>query len=141
VLATQRTHAVKTRLPDDIDNSSPRPLATFLGLFSIGLGLAELCMTRTMERTTGVRSPGLLRGYGVREIVSGAGILTADRPAFWLWSRVAGDVIDLATLGAAYANANGDDRTRALASAAAVAGVAALDVMCGVEHSRGNDGR
>jgi hypothetical protein len=140
VLATQRTHAVKTQLPDGIDNNSPRPLAVFLGLFSIGLGLAELCLTRATARTTGVHWPGLLRGYGVREIVSGVGILTADRPAFWLWSRVGGDAIDLATLAAAYSDAGRDDRTRILASAAAVLGVTALDVLCAIEHSRSHDG-
>jgi hypothetical protein len=133
--ATQRTHAVKTRLPDGVDNSSPQPLATFLGLFSMGLGLAESLAPGTMANVTGVRSPGLLRAYGLREMASGVGILTNDRPAFWLWSRVAGDAMDLATLGAAYAEAQGSDRTNIMASAAAVIGVAALDLVCAIEHS------
>jgi len=134
-LATAPTHAVKTRLPDAVNNSSPQPLATFLGLFSIGLGLAESLAPGTMANVTGVRSRGLLRAYGLREMLSGLGILTNDRPAFWLWSRVAGDTIDLATLGAAFAEASPSDRTKILASAAAVLGVTALDVLCAVEHS------
>jgi hypothetical protein len=130
---------VKTRLPDGVDNSAPRPLATFLGLFSIGLGVAESLAPGTMANVTGVRSPGLLRAYGLRETLSGLGILTSDRPVFWLWSRVAGDAIDLATLGAAYAEASADDRTKIVASAAAVVGVTALDVLCAVEHSRSHN--
>jgi len=131
----ERTEPIKTRLPHGIDNSAPQPLATFLGLFSIGLGLAEALTPRDMANVTGVRSPGLLRAYGLRELVSGLGILANDRPAFWLWSRVAGDAADLATLAAAYSDASGDDRAKILSSAAAVAGVTVLDVLCASEHS------
>jgi hypothetical protein len=134
-LATQRRHEVKTRLPEGATNAPPHPLATFLGLFSMGLGLAEALAPRTMAGATGVRTPALLRAYGLREVASGVGILAGDRPAFWLWSRVAGDAMDLATLGAAYAEARGDDRTRVVAAAAAVLGVAALDLVCALEHS------
>ena len=131
----QPTRVVKTRLPDGAGGTAPHPLATALGLFSIGLGLAETLAPGTMTRVTGVRSPGLLRAYGLREMLSGLGILTNERPAFWLWSRVGGDVIDLATLASAYAGAVPADRTKVLASAAAVLGVTALDVLCAAEHS------
>ena len=141
MLATARTHAVKTRLPDGVDSSAPQPLASFLAAFSFGLGLAEALAPGTMSRLTGVRSPALLRAYGFREILSGAGILKSERPAFWLWSRVAGDAVDLATLAAAYRQASRGDRTKIVASAAAVLGVAALDVLCAVEHSRSHDGQ
>lgn len=139
--ATRRTHAVKTRLPDGVDSSAPQPLATFLGLFSMGLGLAEALAPGTMANVTGVRSPGMLRAYGLREMVSGVGILTNDRPAFWLWTRVAGDAMDLATLGAAYAEAERSDRAKLMASAAAVIGVAALDLVCAIEHSCAQNGQ
>jgi hypothetical protein len=127
---------VKTSLPPIPNNSGPRPLATFLGLFSLGLGLAEFLSPRRLSELTGVPRPALLRGYGVREITSGVGILTCDRPAGWLWSRVAGDVIDLATLASAYAEADSEDRRRLMLSAAAVAGVTVMDVLCAREHSR-----
>ena len=42
-----------------------------------------------------------MRGLGVREITSGVGILSNERTAEWLWSRVAGDVMDLALLSRA----------------------------------------
>ncbi len=126
---------VKTHLPAGAAGSTFHPLATALGLFSLGLGLAEALAPGTMARATGVRSPALLRAYGLREMMSGLGILTNKRPAFWLWSRVGGDVIDLATLAAGYVEATSADRTKILASTAAVLGVTALDVLCAVEHS------
>lgn len=127
------TNRVKTHLADEYLDavSGGEPLATFLGLFSIGLGLWEVLSPRGVANATGVRYPGLLRAYGVREIGAGVGLLTTRRPAGWLWARVAGDVMDLATIGAAYAAATSDaDKRKALAAAAAVAGVTALDVIC-----------
>ncbi len=135
------THRVKTSLPaefQDWDDGSPQPLANFLGLFSIGLGLAEATAPNTMADLTGVRHPTLLRAYGLREIAAGVGILANRRPAGWLWARVAGDVLDLATLGATYAHGDGRDRRRSLISLAAVAGVTALDVIAAGRHGASN---
>ncbi|MBA4067311.1 MAG: hypothetical protein C0501_27105 [Isosphaera sp.] len=111
-------------------------MATFLGLFSVGLGLAEVCAPRALADLTGVRYPGLLRAYGLRELAAGVGILTARRPAGWLWARVAGDVLDLATAGAAFAQATGADRRKAGQTLAALAGVTVLDFLCAQQHSR-----
>src|SRR5947209_10102577 len=83
-------------------------LARGLGWFSIGLGLAEVLAPHAMADLTGVRSPALLRAYGLREIICGIGILGSARPAGWLWGRVAGDALDLATLLAAAAGADGE---------------------------------
>ena len=138
--APVHTNRIKTSLPPGYEHPpTPAQMASFLGLFSIGLGLAEALAPRTMSRATGVASPGLLRAYGLREIAAGIGILTSRRPAPWLWGRVAGDILDLATLGVACATGNGKARLRALAAAAAVAGVTALDVLCACEH--GDDPR
>jgi uncharacterized membrane protein len=114
----------------------PRRLARGLGWFSIGLGVAELVAPRQVARLIG--SPartGLLRALGMREIASGLGILSRPRPAGWLWSRVVGDAMDLALLGAAYRSprANPD---RIAAATAAVAGVTALDVLSSSRLSR-----
>jgi hypothetical protein len=137
--APEHTHRhVKTSLPPEAHNPGSKPLATFLGVFSIGLGLAELLRPKTVEKATGVHSRMLLRGYGLREIASGLGILTTDRPAFWLWSRVAGDVIDMATLAAAYADGGPRDRERAVRAALAVAPIAVLDVLCAAQHTHGD---
>jgi hypothetical protein len=48
---------------------------------------------------------------------------------------VAGDVLDLATIAAAYAEADEEDRRKALLAAAAVAGVTALDILAAQQHS------
>jgi hypothetical protein len=74
-------------------------LARGLGWFSIGLGAAELLAPRPLARALGMeRAAPVLRGYGLRELATGFGILSAQRPSPWIWGRVAGDAIDLLTL-------------------------------------------
>lgn len=132
------TNRVKTSLPPEFRNDdAPEPLATFLGLFSVGLGLWEMLDPHGVADRTGVRFPALLRGYGLRELGAGVGILSTRRPAGWLWARVAGDVLDLSTIAAAYARASGDDRRKAVQAAVAVAGVTVLDLIAAQQHSRG----
>ena len=104
-------------------------LASFLGWFSLGLGAAELLAPDALERFLGVEGRRtLVRAYGLREIGTGIGILTERRPAEWVWGRVAGDVLDLATLATALSPGNPRKRNVLLAMGA-VAGVMALDVM------------
>jgi len=115
--------------PPDTRYVPGRSLARFLGWFSIGLGAAELLAPRTMSRLTGGTPEELLQFYGAREIATGIGILFTTRPTGWLWGRVAGDALDLATLGTNMATGNNEQRRCALASAVAVAGVTALDIL------------
>jgi hypothetical protein len=100
-------------------------LARGLGWFSIGLGLAELLAPRAMARATGMKGgERVLQAYGLREIATGVALLKASDPRPWLWARVAGDALDLTTLGV-----SGRPRRMTTAmSLAAVAGVTALDV-------------
>jgi uncharacterized membrane protein len=109
-------------------------LAVGLGWFSIGLGLAELLAPRKVGETAGIRGHDYsLRAAGMRELMSGIGILSQPRAAGWLWSRVAGDVIDLSMLTTALKSAGDEQqRRRAAGAIAAVAGVTALDVFCSV---------
>ncbi len=105
-------------------------LATGLGWFSIGVGLAEVAAPKRMARLIGIRErPGLIRGLGFREIASGVGILANRRPAAWLWSRVAGDAMDLSLLGSALKSSR-RERGRTAVATAAVAGVTVLDLVC-----------
>jgi uncharacterized membrane protein len=69
---------------------------------------------------------GVSRSFGLREIATGVGILSQRNPAPWLWARVVGDVLDLATLATGLRPGN-PGRGRAAVSFAAVAGVLALD--------------
>lgn len=120
-------------------------LAQALGWFSIGLGVAQLLAPRRLGRATGVgEHPTLMRACGAREIASGVGILSQRRPTGWLWSRVAGDTLDLALLGAA-ARSGAARRNRIGLVSAAVAGIAVLDLLTSMnaqhEQSVGESGQ
>lgn len=101
-------------------------LARGLGWFSIGLGLAEILMPRAMGRGLNMRGrEGVLLLYGLREIATGIGLLTASRRTPWMWGRVAGDALDMVTLAGRMQPGR---RLGPAVGMAAVAGVAALDV-------------
>lgn len=116
----------------------PVKIARGLGWFSLGLGFAELLLPRVVARLCGVSGQhvGLIRLYGAREIASGLLIFSQGRrPVAGVWSRVAGDALDLATLSAAAAMPRTNRRAVAVATAN-VLGVAVLDVLCARELSR-----
>jgi len=80
-------------------------LARALGWVSIGLGVLELVRPREVARSAGmVAADPLVRGYGVRELATGAALLASARAEPWLWARVAGDVVDIATVSAGLLN-------------------------------------
>jgi hypothetical protein len=117
-------------------DSATDSLARGLGLFSIGLGLFEMAAPRTLARTLGMRGQeSLIRAYGMREIATGIGILASRDPTPWIWGRVAGDALDLATLSAGLDGSN-RKRDNVGIAAAAVAGVTALDLYCAQALSR-----
>jgi hypothetical protein len=96
--------------------SRAQAVACGLGFFSIALGVTELVAPRFASRLFGFRvSERSVRLYGAREIATGVGILLAWNRAPWVWGRVAGDALDIAT-------------TRRPAAIGALAGVTALDV-------------
>jgi hypothetical protein len=104
-------------------------LARFLGVFSLALGTAELLAPRALARLVGLGTgEGLVRLFGAREIASGIGILAGRRPAASVWSRVAGDAMDLSVLLAALVA--GRRRGSASIALLVVAGITALDVLC-----------
>jgi len=118
-------------------------IARGLGWFSISLGVAEIVAPRSLAKLIGLRGnpSGLFRMLGAREITSGIGILTGRQPnANWMWSRVGGDAIDLALLGAAFRSRRSNRNKLAMATAA-VAGVTALDAICSRRLSRLNGAR
>jgi hypothetical protein len=107
---------------------SAHAMATGLGWFSIALGLAELLAPRATAQLTGSQQgKNLLQAYGLREIATGIGLLTSKDPQPWLWARVAGDALDIATLAADLRSGNPQRRSAAW-SLIAVMGVTALDV-------------
>ncbi|NLD55766.1 MAG: hypothetical protein GX652_14020, partial [Burkholderiaceae bacterium] len=82
---------------------------------------------------------GIVRMYGLREIATGVGLLAARDPEPWLWGRVAGDALDLATLAAGRGD-EGQDRHAANIAMLAVAQVAAVDVACATALARRREG-
>lgn len=120
-----------------IFNRKPKTtgLATALGWFSVGLGLAQLVAPDRVSRLIGVkRHPVLMRFLGLRELVSGVGILTQHKPTGFLWARVAGDAMDLALLGSALTTQRGAHGKTAAATAA-VAGMTVIDALVSNEFS------
>jgi uncharacterized membrane protein len=99
-----------------------------LGWFSVGLGVTQLLAPKALGRMIGVGDQSTaLRLCGVREIISGVGLLSGRAPATFAASRVVGDVMDLALLGAALRSPQADPK-RIAAAATAVASVAAVDL-------------
>lgn len=113
-------------------NMNAEQLARGLGYFSLGLGLSELFAPRAIAKISGLneKDTGTIRLMGLREIFHGLGIFAQGRrPKQAVWSRVAGDALDLAALGAAFASPKTDKGRLAFATANVLT-VTALDVIC-----------
>lgn len=112
-------------------------LSTALGWFSVGIGIAELLMPRTVASSAGIdgqaRNLRLLRACGMRELASGAGLLLRPHKPGWMWSRVAGDAFDLGLLAFSRRRSGGN---RALLASALVAGITALDLLAALDNQR-----
>ena len=110
-------------------------IARKLGWLSIGLGVAELTMPKTVARTMGVDGgKRLIQLFGLREIAAGVGILSQRKRAPWLWARVAGDALDVAALIAAMVASK--KRGVVAATLATVAAVAVADIVCAGQLTR-----
>ncbi|EIV95453.1 SRPBCC family protein [Frankia sp. QA3] len=120
----------------------PDALATALGWFSIGLGATELGAPDLVARAVGAENSAVARTvtriFGGREIASGVGVLGGGQPGWWLWGRVAGDILDLSALAlvAARRRATGGRLARPLLAAGSVVGVTVLDIIAARRHSR-----
>lgn len=127
---------VRGRQQGGLRNLNEEQLARGLGWFSISLGLAELLAPRGVAKIAGLegRHTGLIRLFGLREIASGVAIFARRRPAAAVWSRVAGDALDIACLGASFASTDSKKRRLAFATANVLA-VTALDVICAQQLS------
>ena len=117
-------------MSDQHDGQSVR-MAGLLGWFSIALGATQLAVPDELSRLIGIQptqaTQALMRAMGLRELVSGFGILTHRQASGWLWARVAGDALDMALLASALTSRS--DKARAGLATAAVAGVTSLDIL------------
>jgi hypothetical protein len=109
---------------------SARRVAQGLGLFSIALGALELLAPRRLSQWLGLRSnPRMIQAYGAREVATGLAILgRPSDPAPFVWARVAGDALDLATLAAVAGGSRSKGRLGF--AIAAVVGVTVIDALC-----------
>lgn len=123
------------------EQSKYERIAKGLGWFSIGLGAAEIAAPGMIANLIGIRDNNrnrmMLRSplYGLREVAAGVGILTQPKPVGWLWSRVAGDLMDLSSLGVALSSRE-NDRAKVTTAICAVAGVTILDFICAKQLSQ-----
>jgi uncharacterized membrane protein len=119
--------------------SPEREITRFLGWFSLGLGVPQTLAPGRVNRLIGVRDDSSSRVWqrvvGVRELAAAAGIFSRPRPAAWLWGRVAGDIKDLALLGAAWRRKE-ERAGRLTAATASVAGITAVDAFAAARMSR-----
>jgi hypothetical protein len=120
---------------------SPKDLAFARGLgwLSIGLGLIDTFGRRGVARKTGLPNEPLIALYGLREIISGIGLVAARDPMPWVWARVGGDALDLGTLAAGVSERN-PERNGALAGLLMVVGITAIDLaLAGRLHGAAED--
>jgi hypothetical protein len=107
-----------------------------LGWLSVGLGLIELTFAEGICRVLSVRRrAGLVRALGVRELITGLGLLSQQKGRPWLWGRVAGDAIDLSLLGATL-NRPGSATGWRIAAIASVLGITLVDIYAAIEPPR-----
>ncbi len=128
VQSQHRYAAKRDRLRDD-------RIADALGWLSVGLGVAAALAPRAVCRATGMKRPMLVGAVGVRELVSGAGLLTQGSRSAWLWARVAGDAMDLALLGSAALRKENPHRSRTIATLGVVAAIGAADLAASLRQS------
>lgn len=121
-------------------------LVDALGLFSLGLGTAQLVAPGAMNRLIGADDDPKSRAVqrwlgGAREFAAGTGIELRRKPEVWLWARVAGDVADLSMLGAVLSSPKRSPgaRRRAAIATAAVVGVTAADLVAALRLSRAGE--
>ena len=114
-----------------------RRAAKLLGLFSFGLGTAQLAVPERINGLIGVKdtpkSRAIQRAVGVQELSAAQGIFAFSPPTPILWSRVAGDIAHLALLGNAL-NGKPKDRNRLFGAIGAVVGITAIDAFISARY-------
>jgi uncharacterized membrane protein len=134
---TARTNGVARASRDD-------PLPSILGWGSLGLGVPETAAPGRFAESIGIKADAETRTWtllvGLREFVHAGAILALERPrpVRALWSRVAGDAMDLALLGAAWRSKR-ENSMRLAAATGAVVGIGVADVLASIRFTRNAD--
>jgi uncharacterized membrane protein len=113
-------------------------LAKALGWMSLGLAVTPLAAPDRLSRQVGVddtrTARAVVRALGVRELLHASGLLL-QRP-YWVFTRVAGDAMDLTMLGRAMADRKGWRRRRTAMATAAIVGITAADLYAAARTTR-----
>jgi uncharacterized membrane protein len=116
-------------------------VARALGWLSLGLGAAALGRPSRISRLCGIddsrSAQTVLRIVGLREVGHAAALLIPRRAGWAAWTRVAGDLVDLAACGTALQRRCGPRRRRVAATTWAVAAITAVDLATAVRATRG----
>ncbi|HEX8093793.1 SRPBCC family protein [Jatrophihabitans sp.] len=118
---------------------STDPLARGLGWASLALGIPPILSPAGFTRVLGIGNSARHRTVavlvGARELGAATGLLTRPNSA-WLWSRVAGDAMDLTMLGRALRHHDGRGIRRTAAAAAGVLALTAVDLYAAITRQR-----
>ncbi|WP_240491972.1 malate dehydrogenase [Mycobacterium alsense] len=122
----------------DRSGSTAAPVVKALAGASFGLGLTELLAPSKVAAIAGVDDTRparrIIRALGARECGHGAALLAG--PDKLVWTRVAGDVLDVTLLLAGVAARGRGRRRRGMISAAALGGIGAVDLYAALRAPR-----
>ncbi|MDP7706413.1 SRPBCC family protein [Mycobacterium sp. TY815] len=128
---------------NDSAASKTAVLVKALGAASLGLGLSEIVAPGRIAALAGVdetrRSRAIIRALGMRECGHGAALLAG--PDKLVWTRVAGDVLDVAFLGAGVMRRGPGRRRRGLITAAALTAIGGADLYAALRTTHGDTAR
>lgn len=120
------------------DRRATAAMVRGLGGASLGLGLAEVVAPGQVARLAGVSDSGraraVIRALGVRECGHAAALFLG--PDELVWTRVAGDVLDMALLLVGIAKRPPGRRRRGAISATALAVIGAADLYVALRTTR-----
>ena len=123
------------------DGNGDTTLVRALSGASFGLGVSEVAVPGKVAAIAGVddtrRSRRVIRALGLRECGHGAALLGG--PPKLVWTRVAGDVLDMALLIAGVVARGPGRRRQGTISAGLLSGIAGLDLYTAM-RTTGNRG-
>ena len=120
--------AITKYLDQELSSEEAHKIARFLGWFSMGLASLEIIAPRGLSRWLDSGNNPLWRFYGAREFSAGLGILHGRKQSKWVWARVAGDLVDIATLAGGLVTSRRKDRVAG--ALGLVVAVTILDTLC-----------
>ena len=126
----------KAGIDFDVDPETASGQATMMGLFSYVLGTAQILRPGSVNRLMGIpdHNPNhaMQRLIGIREIVTGTGVLFGTNTSGWMWGRVAGDVMDVSIVAGTLAGRLGT-RGKLVVTVGVLSAIAVLDAKIALE--------